>query len=54
MPVIAGSEIRRMFPIDVDGAECMRTPDIHDIDALEIRHVEDLYAVWGQELSGTT
>src|SRR5262245_49374715 len=50
--VVAWNEILRVFPaIDVNGAVGMRTPKIHDVDLLQLWHVDKLHAIRRDELA---
>src|SRR5688572_13217582 len=55
MPVIGRDQVLRMFlQIHSDNPEGMRPPNVHDENALEIRHIKNLYSVGSGELSRAT
>src|SRR5688572_29385995 len=55
MPVIGRDQVLGMFlQVHSDDPEGMRPPDVHDENALEIRHIKNLYSVGSGELSRAT
>ena len=55
MAVITGFEILRMLsPVHIDHSHGMRAANVHDVDALQFRHIDELDAIRREKLSSAS